>query len=303
MRKISPTAPDTSKWRRWRRDCRAEAKVVAKAVANGEKPSFKQKLYRRKSIKEEWFFSGSAPFYGKCAYCETNIIAYQRGDVEHFRPKGAVADENDNPIVLRDEDGRIVRDENGQPKLHPGYYWLAYDWRNLLPACTICNQSSTIDDQKIGKHDRFPVDGQHAQTPKEQKSEKPLLIHPGSGDEKDDPDAHLSMDTETGLMKAKTDRGGTCIEVFGLNLREGLVSDRRRSSREVKELFTEFLHNRERRAEIVKELASIKAGGNCLAGNAATLRISLEASLPRSCGGSGVLGAQWRTIPQGVAQG
>ncbi|MCP4662318.1 MAG: hypothetical protein GY856_43525, partial [bacterium] len=199
MRKIRQTAPDTLKWRRWRKDCKAEADAVAAAVARGEKPSFKQKLYRRKSIKEEWFFSGDAPFHGKCAYCETNITAYQRGDVEHFRPKGAVTDEDDNQVVLRGQEGKVVRAENGQPESHPGYHWLAYDWRNLLPACTLCNQSSTIDGQKIGKHDRFPVDGQHAQTPEEQKTEKPLLIHPGSGDEEDDPDVHLSIDTETGL--------------------------------------------------------------------------------------------------------
>ncbi len=260
MRKIDQKPLDTPKWRRWRKDCKAEADVVAEAVVRGEKPSFKQRLYRRKSVKEEWFFSGGAPFHGKCAYCETNLTAYQRGDVEHFRPKGAVADEDDHPVVLRDEDGKIVRDENGQPKSHPGYYWLAYDWRNLLPACTLCNQSSTVDDRKIGKHDRFPVTGQHAWTPEELKTESPLLIHPGSGDPRDDPRSHLSIDTETGLIQGETDRGRMCIEIFGLNLREPLVLDRRRSAREVLVLFSEFLHRRESRDEIVKELASIQAG-------------------------------------------
>ncbi len=260
MRRIDQKAPDTLKWHRWRKDCNAEADAVAKAVVRGEKPSFKKGLYRRKSIKREWFFSGSTPFHGKCAYCETNITAYQRGDVEHFRPKGAVVDEDDNPVVLPEEDGNVARDENAQPKLHPGYYWLAYDWRNLLPACVLCNQSSTIDDRKIGKHDRFPVAGRHARTPVEQKTEKPLLIHPGSGDENDDPEIHLSIDTETGLMKGDTDRGRMCIKILGLNLREPLVQDRRRSSREVLALLGEFLHNRERRAEIASELADIKAG-------------------------------------------
>jgi len=110
VRKIDQKPPDTPKWHRWRKDCKAEAAGVAEAVARGEKPNFKQKLYRRKSIKEEWFFSGGAPFHGKCAYCETNVIAYQRGDVEHFRPKGAVTDENDEPVVQRGQNGEIVRE-------------------------------------------------------------------------------------------------------------------------------------------------------------------------------------------------
>ncbi len=260
MRKIEQEPLDTPKWRRWCRDCRADTVAVTDAVERGEKPSFKQKLYRRKSIKEEWFFSGSAPFYGKCAYCETNIIAYQRGDVEHFRPKGAVADENDHPVVLLDEDGEIVRDINGQPKLHPGYYWLAYDWRNLLPACSLCNQSSTVDGEKIGKHNRFPVVGRHAQQPEALELEKPLLINPGSGDPQDDPRSHLGIDTDTGLALWKTDRGFMCIEIFGLNRREPLVQDRKRAVREVRGLVTEYIHNRDRRAEIVKEIACIKAG-------------------------------------------
>ncbi len=252
MRKISQEPPGTPKWRRWRKDCEAEAEVVTDTVARGEKPSFKQTLYRRRSIKEEWFFSGGAPFYGKCAYCETNITAYQRGDVEHFRPKGSVADEDDNPVVVRGEDGR------SQP--HPGYYWLAYDWRNLLPACALCNQASTVDGQKIGKHDRFPVAGRHARTPEKVEAEKPLLVHPGSGDPQDDPRSHLSIDTQTGVVQGRTDRGRMCIEVFGLNLREPLVLDRRRSSREIMALLTRYLHNPADRAEIALELASIKAG-------------------------------------------
>jgi len=51
--------------------------------------------------------------------------------------------------------------------------------------------------------------------------------------------------------------------------------------------------------------------GNCLAGKAATQRISQRPAssggsrslVLRSCGGAGVLGAHWRTIHQGVTQG
>ncbi len=38
-------------------------------------------------------------------------------DVEHYRPKNAVADTE-----------------------HEGYWWLAMDWTNLLPSCIDCNR-------------------------------------------------------------------------------------------------------------------------------------------------------------------
>ena len=57
-------------------------------------------------------------FEQKCAYCETKIGVNADWDVEHYRPKGRVTENT----------------------AHPGYYWLAYDWDNLLPSCAFCNQ-------------------------------------------------------------------------------------------------------------------------------------------------------------------
>lgn len=54
----------------------------------------------------------------KCAYCETGYSAAAARDVEHYRPKAAVA----------------------EAKPHPGYWWLAAHWTNLLPSCPACNQ-------------------------------------------------------------------------------------------------------------------------------------------------------------------
>lgn len=84
-------------------------------------------------------------FHGKCAYCESKITAIYNGDIEHFRPKGAV----DNTIPSK-----------------PGYFWLASEWENLLFACPYCNQTNThkfIDGNKIeeavlGKLNQFPLD-------------------------------------------------------------------------------------------------------------------------------------------------
>jgi hypothetical protein len=91
-------------------------------------------------------------FYGKCAYCETHLRqSRQPGDADHFRPKGAVN--------YRELDGNVyqkprVMDEHGQQQPHPGYFWLAYDWLNLLPACRMCNSDQ-------GKKNQFPASGRH----------------------------------------------------------------------------------------------------------------------------------------------
>ena len=81
-------------------------------------------------------------FNFKCAYCERDLSP--PWDVEHFRPKGRVAERRE----------------------HPGYYWLAYEWTNLYPSCQNCNQRRK--DQPVwgnadltpgpaaGKLDQFP---------------------------------------------------------------------------------------------------------------------------------------------------
>jgi hypothetical protein len=66
-------------------------------------------------------------YFGKCAYCER----FYKLDVEHFRPKGEVTDENNNLLS------------------GTGYYWLGYEWSNLLPSCISCNRDG-------GKNSKFP---------------------------------------------------------------------------------------------------------------------------------------------------
>ena len=82
-------------------------------------------------------------FYDKCAYCESKITVSE-WNVEHFRPKGRVAE---------------------RPG-HPGYYWLTYDWDNLFPACAFCNQrrkdkprwGDLSYGKTGGKSDQFPLE-------------------------------------------------------------------------------------------------------------------------------------------------
>lgn len=95
----------------------------------------------------DWFLENV--FYNKCAYCETKIEGFI-GDAEHFRPKGRVR------VKLEDDTSEIVKtvDENKVQIQHPGYFWLAYHWQNLLPSCQLCNRYS-------GKKDLFPVEKSH----------------------------------------------------------------------------------------------------------------------------------------------
>ena len=84
-------------------------------------------------------------FYGKCAYCESQISMTQVGDVALFRPRHRA-------MQL---DGRI--DE--------GYWWLAHEWWNFYFTCRRCNAY---------KANRFPVDGRRARGLDELDKEKAL---------------------------------------------------------------------------------------------------------------------------------
>ncbi len=89
-------------------------------------------------------------FYQKCAYCEREISGYY-GDAEHYRPKGSVKRKLGSG-GLEASLCEIVHPvkNTAWTKEHPGYFWLAYDWRNLVPACVYCNSGQ-------GKNDRFDI--------------------------------------------------------------------------------------------------------------------------------------------------
>ena len=241
MRKVDLDPPATKTWQRWLADCEKATVKICALVADGKAPVFKTSLYGRKSIKKAVFLSKGPPFYGKCAYCEAPIADYQHGDIEHFRPKAGVTDEHDRPI-----------------KNHPGYYWLAYDWTNLLPSCAKCNQPGIVSGRKVGKRNRFPVKGRHARRPEEIELEKPHLIHPASGRPEDNPELHLVVDTRTGIMGHRTERGRMCIEIFALNDRDQLVADRKRAIRDALWLVRRLRSEGDQ--EAVQELTDILAG-------------------------------------------
>lgn len=222
--------------------------------------SFGFKVYKHAEVKAAL----ERLFHGKCAYCESFYSAQAPVDVEHFRPKGAVA---------------------GAPQ-HAGYWWLGMVWENLLPSCIDCNRrrrqvtpdptaslTRLFDAAKgtfnTGKKDAFPVAGTRANVETDAlELERAYLLNPC----RDDPDAHLDyfIDPENllGLILPKAPpgsavavpalgdagqiadaaanagvsaRGAVSIQVYGLN-RLGLVQDRTRVLRHL-EFLRHLIHD------------------------------------------------------------
>ncbi len=155
-------------------------------------------------------------YYNKCAYCE---IKEYKPEIEHYRPKKRVT---------------------GQKK-HPGYYWLCYEWSNLLPSCRYCNTEG-------GKGNHFPIKGKRVGKPpltrgdkliKEKcradraplKKEEPYLLHP----EVDSPEDLFSFRRNGRIVGAdKKNRGRRTIRICNLN-RENLLYRRQKIVDNIKE--------------------------------------------------------------------
>lgn len=97
----------------------------------------------------------------------------------------------------------------------PGYYWLAYDWRNLLLSCAECNRRY--------KKTYFPL----ADPTKQARShhddlarERPLFVDPVGQNPRD----HIRFveDLPTGI----TEEGRVTIEGIGLRRNQGLQDER-----------------------------------------------------------------------------
>lgn len=145
-------------------------------------------------------------YYSKCGYCERLCKA----EIEHYRPKAKATSGNRTGAVL-------------------GYYWLCYEWSNLLPSCHECNASG-------GKANQFPVMNVRATAPilnadgslptagfsaKENvlSNENPYLLHP----ELDSPRSYLKIKihpSQKGIILEGIDgtgRGNRTILICNLN--------------------------------------------------------------------------------------
>lgn len=215
MIKIDFQEPTDQEWIDWRNKCSDAQNTFNADIEGGVEPRPKadSSIYGANAIKEKYYSSLDGAFHGKCVYCESDISSSQRIDIDHYRPKGAIKDSNGKKIKVT---------VNGVENDHPGYYWLAYDWRNLVPTCQLCNQANKrrADGGKaIGKLDYFPLQNEQARAkaPGEEAIEAPLLINPLW----EDPGASLELDS-TGVFTSKdvpNGRGQACIDTFGLNFK------------------------------------------------------------------------------------
>lgn len=146
---------------------------------------------------------------GNCAYCESKIGAVGAREVEHYRPKGG------------------IEGVTG----HPGYWWLALVWENLLPTCRDCNKSlrqhivtsgmsrseveallSKRPNSSYGKASQFDVLGTRAVgVACNLDEEDPLLIDPC----KRDPINELLWDFSTELTLVEPKMGVTGYSQYG----------------------------------------------------------------------------------------
>lgn len=147
-------------------------------------------------------------YLSKCAFCETDPSAGVTMQVEHYRPKA-----------------KVTEDKN-----HGGYYWLAYQWSNLLLACPACNNK---------KRNRFPINAARQSVPlmpdgsldvskcssvaQNLVDEKSLLINPETDP---NPMQHFRFQA-TGEIEHKTQQGKATIEICGLN-RGSLIKKRKK---------------------------------------------------------------------------
>ena len=160
--------------------------------SGARKFAFKKSVYGPKGVKDAL----KRDQHHKCCFCEARFDANYKGDVEHFRPKGAVT--------------------FGDSKVLPGYYWLAYSWYNLYYACADCNQ--------YRKGSQFPLVDEATRARDHHSSidrEVPLLMDP-SGPE--DPRRRIYFKSDVPVWSSEL--GRITIKTLALD-REALNLSRR----------------------------------------------------------------------------
>ena len=146
---------------------------------------FKEEIYNNVEVKQHLIRLQN----GKCCFCESKINHISSGDIEHFRPKkGWVQDQ-----------GKINK---------PGYYWLAYEWDNLLFCCEICNRSF--------KKNHFPISEISKRALNHNgdlSSEVALFVHPVD----EDPEQFIEFEQEQIKPVNNNIRGKSTIQKIGLD--------------------------------------------------------------------------------------
>lgn len=186
-------------------------------------------LYKRKDVKDQL----KKDQHQKCAYCECRLNG-DYGDVEHFRPKKAYSIHLDNTLIT------------------PGYYWLAYEWRNLLLSCTTCNRKFKANHFVLEDETKRDIANKNIS------QEKPLLVNPADEDPADYIEFHQHIAVPKVIDGAVSAKGKHTIALFELNSRSELVNYRR----EAWECFEDYLLMRDTAIKLIE--LGIDAGDKLL---------------------------------------
>lgn len=167
--------------------CQDLCALAERAEAN--KITFSPSIYRHTEVLEALIEC----HHGKCCLCEQHV--QEDGDVEHFRPKAR-------------------------------YYWLAYDWNNLLLSCSACNSRH--------KRNLFPLRDESSRVSSHLENisrEDPLFIDPC----REDPEESIEWQEEHPRPRRGNRRARVTLDALRLNER-GLPTTRRIRLNEVERI-------------------------------------------------------------------
>lgn len=147
-------------------------------------------------------------YHNKCAYCEQKI-EHNKSIIERYRPRSL-------------------------------YYWLTFEWSNLLPTCFSCDQAKAthfgLQDESLRIRQPQLDRKEWLANSNSFLAEKPILLNP----EIDEPSEHLEF-LPDGRVIGITERGKYTIEILQLN-REQLLNDRSKVISEYEEELNVQLH-------------------------------------------------------------
>ena len=143
-------------------------------------------------------------FHSKCWYSESENPGCSK-DMDHFRPKNEVAESPE----------------------HPGYWWLAFDWKNYRFCCQFCNRLKADPSTKIigGKSTYFPLLNPAARvsdpTALPNAHERPKLLDPTVPTDpillSFEPDGRAVSRYTAANAPEAFDRADTSVSVYNLN--------------------------------------------------------------------------------------
>jgi len=199
---------------------------VGVATKHVVKMDFDNKIYGHKTVKEQLIIDQ----HYKCCFCEAKFSDNIFGDVEHYRPKKA------------------YRKLGAKQLTYPGYYWLAYDWNNLMYSCEKCNRKHKRNDFPLNSEATRKAD--HLQ-PNLLMNEDTLLVNPIE----EDPGLFITFRDEVPVAVNKSVKGATSIKSYGL---ERLNDSRLENLKAIKLALTFTNINENDATEVARAAADLK---------------------------------------------